>query len=533
MAVIISGISAPISAEKDELIAAALKKISISRSSVFSADIHKISIDARRQSDIKLAASVYLSLDANKEAELCRRYSFCSECSDDTEINIPKGIEKQNGRIVIAGFGPAGMFAALLLAENGYAPIVLERGEAVDDRVKRVTDFWNGGELDENCSVQFGEGGAGTFSDGKLTTRINDKRCRYILKRFCEMGAPEEIMFKAKPHIGTDKLRGVVKNIRRRIIECGGEVRFSTVLRSIKTENGVLKTVTAENVRSGVREEIPVSALVLAIGHSSRDTFEMLLGSGVFLEPKPFSVGVRIEHLQEEVDYSLYGKQAGNPLLPKGEYQLSHRRDGRGVYTFCMCPGGVVVPSQSEKNTVVTNGMSEFLRDGKNANAAVAVSVSPEDFGNHPLDGVKFARSIEKKAYEMTGSYKAPAVTVGNFLKRKTGLDGGIEPSYAIGVAEGDLYGIFPNFVTDMLCEGLGVFARKMKCFGNSSAVLTAPETRTSSPVRISRNEEFEAVGIKGLYPCGEGAGYAGGITSAAADGLRIAEKLISRFSPV
>ena len=532
MAVIVNGLTAPLSADKNEIISTAFKKVSLKRSAVLSADIHKISVDARHRSDIKLAASVYISADEKTEKMLCEKYSFCSHVPEKAVSVDKTGGEPQNGRIVIAGFGPAGMFAALLLAECGYRPIVLERGSAMDRRIEKVTSFWNGGALDENCNVQFGEGGAGTFSDGKLTTRIKDIRCRYVLEKFREMGAPEEIMTKAKPHIGTDKLRTVVKNIRERIISCGGEVRFDTVMRDIKLKNGILYSVQTEDLTNGSHDEIKASALITAIGHSARDTFEMLLEKGLLLEAKPFSVGARIEHLQSDVDISLYGDQAGNPLLPKGEYQLSHRVGERGIYTFCMCPGGMVVPSQSEKNSVVTNGMSEFARDGRNANAALVVSVTPDDFGSSPLDGVKFARSIEQKAYTLTGSYKAPACTVGNFLAHKSGISGNISPTYSIGIEECDFYRLFPSFVTDMMADGLNVFARKMKCFGDKNALLTAPETRTSSPVRICRNDGFEAVGLKNIYPCGEGAGYAGGIMSAAADGIRVAEKIISRFSP-
>lgn len=523
MAIIISQIKTSINAGSDEITAAALKKLKLDKKSVKSCHLHKTSLDARNNNDIKLVSSVWIELESEKlEKTLCERDKSCAYIDQSIDIMPPKdNVSKK--RVVIAGFGPAGMFCALTLAEYGFEPIVLERGSAVDERVKAVEGFWSGGTFSEQTNVQFGEGGAGTFSDGKLTTRIKDPMCRRILQRLVEFGAPQEILTKAKPHIGTDKLRSVVKNLRQRIIKLGGEVRFNTKLDDIIIKNGTVCAAVANG------REIPCDAIVLALGHSARDTFEMLLKKGVFIEPKPFSVGVRIEHKQSEVDRSLYGKAAGTPSLPKGEYQLSYRKNGRGVYTFCMCPGGMVVPSQSEENTVVTNGMSEFARDGENANAAVAVGVSPDDFGKEPLDGVTFARELEQKAFELGGrSYKAPASTVGRLLTGKGSLsDSDIRPTYARGLAECDLSQLFPEFVTDMLKEGLVDFSHKMKCFGDKNAVLTAPETRTSSPIRITRGEDLCSLNVKGLYPCGEGAGYAGGIMSAAADGMNTAASII------
>ena len=523
MAIIISQIKTSISAGTDDITAAALKKLGIGQSGVKACHLHKTSLDARNNSDIKLVSSVWIELDSEKaEKSLCERDKSCSYVDQSIEI-MPQKTNITKKKVVIAGFGPAGMFCALTLAEYGFEPIVLERGAAVDERVKAVESFWHGGAFSEQTNVQFGEGGAGTFSDGKLTTRIKDPMCRRILQRLVEFGAPQEILTKAKPHIGTDKLRSIVKSLRNRVIELGGEVRFNTKLDDIIIKNGAVAAAVANG------QEIPCDAVVLALGHSARDTFEMLLGKGVFIEPKPFSVGVRIEHKQTDVDRSLYGKAAGTPSLPKGEYQLSHRRSGRGVYTFCMCPGGTVVPSQSEENTVVTNGMSEFARDGENANAAVAVGVSPDDFGKEPLDGVIFARSLERTAFALGGrNYKAPASTVGNLLTGKGSLaESNIAPTYARGLAECDLAELFPDFITEMLKEGLVDFSHKMKCFGDRNAVLTAPETRTSSPVRITRGEDLCSLNVKGLYPCGEGAGYAGGIMSAAADGMNVAVQII------
>lgn len=531
MAVIISRIKTPVTAGREEIISAALKKAGLAPASVLKCEVRKTSLDARDNSRICLVSSVWAELgDETAELRLCEKKDFCDRVSYGTnaaEKLLPeKNFADKKKKVVIAGFGPAGIFAALTLAEYGFEPIVAERGGDVDERTAAVHDFWNGGELDTSTNVQFGEGGAGTFSDGKLTTRINDPLCRYVLEKFAEHGAPEEILYKAKPHIGTDKLRGVIKNLRERIVSLGGQVRFHTALTDFTSENGQIKSVTLNG-----SEEIPCGALILAVGHSARDTFKTIFSKNIFIEPKPFSVGTRIEHTQEAVNRSLYGKQWDNPNLPQGEYQLSYRTGGRAVYTFCMCPGGTVVPAASERETVVTNGMSEFARDGANANSALVVSVSPDDFGKEPLDGVEFVRSIEKKAYSLAsagGKYSAPAATAESFLNGGGSLKGAsVSPTYALGVTECNFNELFPEYVTDMMRVGLQSFSRKMKCFGDGGAVLTAPETRTSSPVRITRGESMESVSLKGLYPCGEGAGYAGGIMSAAVDGVRCALKIM------
>lgn len=529
MPVIVSQIKTGINSSEEEIAAAAIKRLHIESGKVRICSVHKTSLDARDNSNIKFVSSVWIELDdKTEEQRLAERFDFCSYA--DTSSNLmPKmgGSNRLNGRVIVTGFGPAGMFAALTLAEYGFKPLVLERGGSVDERVNAVEGFWNGGILDPETNVQFGEGGAGTFSDGKLTTRIKDPLCRRVLECFAELGAPKEILTKAKPHIGTDNLREIVKAVRQKIISLGGEVRFHSRLTDITVSDGRIKSVVVNN-----SEEIPCGALIIAIGHSARDTFEMLLSKNIFLEPKPFSVGARIEHKQLEVNRSLYGAQYNNPLLPKGEYQLSQRVGGRGVYTFCMCPGGTVVPSQSEENSIVTNGMSEFARNGENANAAIAVSVSPEDYGSSPLDGVNFARDIEKRAFELTGrNYSAPACTVESFLCGKSSLKGAdVTPTYALGTAECDFHNLFPKFISDMLETGLRSFSHKMKCFGNEKAVMTAPETRTSSPIRITRRENMQSISAEGLYPCGEGAGYAGGIMSAAVDGIKAAIKIIEEF---
>lgn len=526
MSLILQNVKTAVGASKDEIISSAIKLFGIKRNDVRSAGIYKSSVDARKREDIHFVSSVLVSLSSISLEKSVAKRNKNAKFYEEAKISPTVSTNKKQGRVVIAGFGPAGMFCALLLSEFGYKPIVLERGDEVDSRVKKVEAFFSGDELDTETNVQFGEGGAGTFSDGKLMTRISDPLCRYILERLVELGAPEEILFEAKPHIGTDKLRSVVKAIRQRIISNGGEIRFLTKLDGISLSNNEIKTVTAKN------SDIETAALVLAIGHSARDTFEMLLKNGVIMEPKPFSVGARIEHKQADVDKSLYGDLAQTLSLPKGEYQLSHRRPGgRAAYTFCMCPGGMVVAAASEEKTVVTNGMSEYARDGKNANAALVVSVSKDDFGSGVLDGVDFARSLESRAYNLSGSYKAPATTVGAFLDGKTCAKS-VVPSYRPGVIECDFDKLFPQFVTDMMREGLRKFSRQMECFGDMGAVLTAPETRTSSPVRITRGEGLTALGITNLYPCGEGAGYAGGIVSAAVDGVKVAIKIIESIAP-
>jgi uncharacterized FAD-dependent dehydrogenase len=454
-----------------------------------------------------------------------RLISRGAKAMPNASFSFPKSTASGE-RALIVGFGPAGIFAGLCLAENGSKPVIIERGGTVDERAEAVTRFWESGELDENSNVQFGEGGAGTFSDGKLTTRINDRRVRFILETFVKYGAPEEILHQAKPHIGTDNLQKIVKRIRERIIELGGEVRFNTRLTDINVKGGKITSIT---VTDGDTEyEIPCDKLILAIGHSSHDTVKMLLSHGVNIASKPFSVGVRIEHKQADIDTSLYGERRQRyKNLPKGEYQLSKRfPDGRAVYSFCMCPGGAVVASSSERETIVTNGMSLYARDGENANSAVCVSVSAADFGGNPLDGMEFARKIERAAY--SSNYFAPACSVKGFLSDKPSLNGiNVTPTYKPGVREADFREIFPGFVINTLKIGLDDFSRKLRAFGSGEAVLTAPETRTSSPVRIMRLDNFSSETLSNLFPCGEGAGYAGGIVSSAADGLKTAENII------
>lgn len=527
MALIVSQIRTGIDEQRERAVSKAISQLRLSESGIKSARIYKTSVDARRE--VRFVSSVIIELkDGGKERSLAERFDNVKLFSPE-ELTVSFGSEPLDGDIVIAGFGPAGMFCALTLCEFGYKPVVLERGAAMDERVSAVENYWKKGTLDPRTNVQFGEGGAGTFSDGKLTTRINDPLCSRVLEKLCEFGAPEEILTKAKPHIGTDKLRGVVKNLRRRVIELGGEVRFLSPLEDIGIRGGRVRSL---RVNGG---EMRCGALVLAIGHSAHDTFEMLLKNGIELVPKPFSVGARIEHLQADIDRALYGKYAGHPALPPAEYALSRHVDGRGVYTFCMCPGGFVVASASGDGSIVTNGMSCFDRSGDNANSAVLVSVSPDDFGNEPLSGAEFIRRLENKAYEMGAvrgkSGAAPAMLTREFIGGGTAFSlGRVTPTYPLGVEPCDLRELFPDFVSSSLSEGIRQFERQIRGFSDSDSILTAIETRSSSPVRIPRNESAFTENCSNLYPCGEGAGYAGGIMSAAVDGIKTAIAIIEKY---
>ncbi|MBD5130723.1 MAG: hypothetical protein HDT43_12500 [Ruminococcaceae bacterium] len=526
MAIIVSQIRTSIDEQRDRAVSKAVSLLRLSENEIKSAKIYKTSVDARRE--VRFVSSVIIELhSAKKEKILAERHENVKLYTYE-KLTVDFGSEALDGDIVIAGFGPAGMFCALTLCEFGYKPVVLERGAAMDERVAAVENYWKGGALDPCTNVQFGEGGAGTFSDGKLTTRINDPLCSRVLEKLCEFGAPEEILTKAKPHIGTDKLRGVVKNLRRRVIELGGEVRFLSPLENIEINGGRVRSVSANG--GGIK----CGALVLAIGHSAHDTFEMLLKNGVELMPKPFSVGARIEHLQADIDKALYGKPAGHPALPPAEYALSYRENGRGVYTFCMCPGGFVVASASGAGSIVTNGMSYFDRAGENANSAVLVSVSPEDFGSEPLSGAEFIKRLESRAYEM-GAVKgkngaAPAMLTREFLGNGGFSLGRVVPTYNLGVEPCDLRELFPDFVSEYLAKGIRQFERRIRGFSDSDSILTAIETRSSSPVRIPRNDLLTAENCDNLYPCGEGPGYAGGIMSAAVDGIRTAAAIMKKY---
>ncbi|MBQ3528000.1 MAG: hypothetical protein IJA52_05560 [Clostridia bacterium] len=439
-----------------------------------------------------------------------------------SELSVENGKENLDGRPYIVGFGPAGIFCALLLAERGLRPVVIERGAPVDERVCKVESFYKTGILDTETNIQFGAGGAGTFSDGKLVTRIGDPRSEYVLKKLVEFGAPENILWDAKPHIGTDVLREVVSRAHDMITSLGGEIIYNT--RAERIGDGHL-TINGEMVKCGF--------VVLCPGHSSRDTYAELIKDGFCVEAKPFSIGVRVEHLQSELDRSMFGNEGLAERLGHAEYQLSYRKGDRGVYTFCMCPGGEVVAATSEEGGVVTNGMSYHARDGKNANAAVAVSVLPEDFNGDPCMAIEFQRKLEREAFVAGGrNYYAPCQSIGNFYDGKDGGFGNkIVPSYMNSkVNAADFNKLLPNFAVSMLKEGFSVFGKKIKGYDSPNVPLTGIETRTSAPVRILRNDKMCAIGHDLVYPCGEGAGYAGGITSAAVDGIRVAEAILSRF---
>lgn len=527
MSLLVSNIRLPFDEPEAQAIAEA-RRLTGLVSNETQAVASRVSIDARRGRIFRVY-SVRLDAPVDEKAFAEHLQMPFVRYQDDARPAIPRGTKRLEHRPVVVGLGPAGLFAAYTLAKHGYAPLVLERGGDLDARDRAVEAFWSGGALDPETNIQFGEGGAGAYSDGKLTTRIGDPLCSAVLDTLAAHGAPDDIVKKAKPHVGTDILKDVVRAMRRDIIANGGEVRFGTALTGVSVQNGALRAVrTADG-------ETACERAVIAIGHSARDTFYALHENGVYFVPKAFSVGVRIEHLQSEIDRALYGKFAGHPLLPPAEYNLSRREGGRACYSFCMCPGGVVVAAQSEENSVVTNGMSYHARDGKNANAALAVSVDPADFDDGtPFGGVALQRRIERAAFAQTGSYRAPCQRVGDFLAGKPSRKPGIvQPTYPVGVQFGEAAASLPDFAQTMLRDSLPYFGRKIRGFDAADALLTGPETRTSSPVRMERGGDLFGLGCKGLIPCGEGAGYAGGILSAAVDGMRAAYRIMEEFAPV
>ena len=527
--ILVRDIRLPLSAGEPQAFEKALHLARIPRSKAAHLGVARLSVDARHGQP-KLVYTIAVTLKDEGEESAYAEASPCVAIRGKTDLSVQNGTQRLPHRPVVCGLGPAGLFAALLLARQGYKPIVLERGPALDERVKAVEHFSATGELDPNANIQFGEGGAGTFSDGKLTTRVGDPLCAFVTDAFLQHGAPADIAWRQKPHVGTDLLRGIIRSIRQEIIALGGEVRFNTALTGLKIENGALASVET------TAGDFACEQLILAVGHSARDTFAMLHGSGLPLECKPFSVGFRAEHLQTEIDKSLYHAAAGHPVLPVGEYQLSqHVSGGRCVYTFCMCPGGSVCAAASEENAVVTNGMSLHARNGKNANAAVVVSVDGRDFDNDPAKAVAFQRQLEQAAYRAGGGgYLAPAETVGSFLAGRGQLElGAVQPTYPRGVTPADLGALLPDELSSALRDGLNSFGRKLAAYRAPDAVLTGLETRTSSPVRLLRDKEtLVCEALPGLYPCGEGAGYAGGIMTAAVDGVRCAAALMKRYKP-
>ncbi|WP_461517251.1 NAD(P)/FAD-dependent oxidoreductase [Porticoccus sp.] len=542
----LSDIKLPLNHTDDELRAAIVNRLAIAPGDLRGFTVFKRSYDARKKSDIQLIYLLDVELDSTLEAQLLEKFSnqhFVQPSPDTTYkfvAQAPSGFPNAyQKRPLIIGFGPCGILAALMLAQMGLKPIVLERGPDVRQRTKDTWGLWRDGKLNTESNVQYGEGGAGTFSDGKLYSQVKDKRFlgRKVLEEFVKAGAPEEILYVSKPHIGTFKLVKMVETMRAEIIRLGGEIRFNCKVETIhRKHNEQVSADASENEKEGQITGVTLSNgetlyskhIILAIGHSARDSFQMLLDQGVYIEPKPFSIGFRIEHPQSVIDKARFGKFAGHPILGAADYKLVHHcDDGRTVYSFCMCPGGTVVASASEEGGVVTNGMSQYSRNERNANSAIVVGIEPEkDYPEHVLAGIDLQRALEKTAYLLGGeNYHAPAQLVGDFLQNKPSTDlGTVTPSYQPGIKLGDLSQALPEFAINAIREAIPAFDRQIHGFAMKDAILTGIETRTSSPICIRRDKDFASINTAGLYPAGEGAGYAGGILSAAIDGIKVAE---------
>ncbi len=511
---------------------ALLHKLQIQDAELTQFTVYRRAVDARKPA-ISLIYSVDVQL-RDEDAVLARleRDPHVGRAPDMTYHFVARAREKPAARPVVIGTGPCGLFAGLILAQMGLCPIMLERGKPVRERTKDTFGLWRKRVLNPESNVQFGEGGAGTFSDGKLHSQIKDPRHygRKVLTEFVQAGAPPEILYLNKPHIGTFRLVGVVENLRATIESLGGEIRFNSRVDDLHIDDGQVV-----GVRLAGGEHIPTRHVILAVGHSARDTFEMLHARGVYLEAKPFSIGFRIEHPQSLIDRSRYGKHAGHPALGAADYKLVHHcRNGRSVYSFCMCPGGTVVAATSEVGRVVTNGMSQYSRNERNANSGIVVGITPQDYPGHVLAGVALQRDLEARAFQLGGgNYSAPAQLLGDFLaQRASTAFGSVQPSYTPGVQLGDLSGSLPDYAIDALREALPVFDKQIRGYAMHDALLTGVETRTSSPIRIKRDDSLQSLNTRGLYPAGEGAGYAGGILSAAVDGIKVAEAVALSLLP-
>ena len=530
----------PLDHTEGMLTTAILKRLDLEAAALTSYTVARRGYDARKRGAIALIYA--LDIETPREAELLRRYADDQHVqpTPDTDYHfVAQAPAPLPHRPLVIGFGPCGLFAGLILAQMGFRPIILDRGKEVRERTKDTWDLWRKRNLHPESNVQFGEGGAGTFSDGKLHSQIRDPlhHGRKVLTEFVKAGAPEEILYVSKPHIGTFRLVTMVENMRATIEALGGEIRFSQRVDDLLLEPGADGQQQIRGVTLASGEQIRTDHVVLAVGHSARDTFEMLHARGVYLEAKPFSIGFRIEHPQSVIDHARFGPQAGHPILGAADYKLvhhckgNHEGNGRSVYSFCMCPGGTVVAAASELGRVVTNGMSQYSRNERNANAAVVVGIEPSDFApfddsGSPLAGIALQRALESHAYALGGeNYSAPGQLVGDFLAGRASHDfGEVQPSYKPGVTLGDLASALPDYAIAAIREALPAFERQIRGYAMHDAILTGVETRTSSPVRIKRDDSLQSLNTRGLYPAGEGAGYAGGILSAAVDGIRIAE---------